>query len=126
LPPDIQKSLEKAELSPGHARAILSVTAPQDQALLHREILAAGLSVREAEKRAAALNNGEDGADKAPKSKPLQKRDAELSAMEQKFIDTLGTKVVINGDLQKGSIHIDYYSMEDLDRLYGILRGKGE
>jgi ParB family chromosome partitioning protein len=124
LPPDIQKSLEKAELSPGHARAILSVTAPQNQALLHREILAAGLSVREAEKRAAALNNGEDGADKAPKAKPPQKRDAELSAMEQKFIDTLGTKVVINGDLQKGSIHIDYYSMEDLDRLYGILGGK--
>ncbi|GHU70060.1 chromosome partitioning protein ParB [Spirochaetia bacterium] len=124
LPTDVQQSLEKGELSSGHARAILSVTAPKDQALLYREILKAGLSVREAEKRATALNNDRTG--KAPKAKPPQKRDAEIAAMEQKFIDTLGTKVVINGDLQKGSIHIDYYSMEDLDRLYGILGGRGE
>ncbi|GHT71060.1 chromosome partitioning protein ParB [Spirochaetia bacterium] len=125
LPPDVQKSLEKGELSSGHARAILSVTAPQNQALLYREILAAGLSVRDAEKRAAALNNSGEGAEKA-RAKPPRKREAEIAAMEQKFIDTLGTKVVINGDLQKGSIQIDYYSMEDLDRLYGILGGKGE
>ncbi|GHT52378.1 chromosome partitioning protein ParB [Spirochaetia bacterium] len=125
LPADVQQSLEKGELSSGHARAILSVTAPQDQALLYREILKAGLSVREAEKRAAALNSGKEGGEKAM-AKPPRKRDAEIAAMEQKFIDTLGTKVLINGDLQKGSIQIDYYSMEDLDRLYGILGGKGE
>ncbi|GHU56053.1 chromosome partitioning protein ParB [Spirochaetia bacterium] len=123
LQPDIQKSLEKGELSSGHARAILSVSAHKDQTLLYREILKAGLSVREAEKRAAALNSGKEGAEKAPVAKPPHKREAEIAAMEQKFIDTLGTKVVINGDLQKGSIHIDYYSMEDLDRLYGILGG---
>ncbi|GHV53392.1 chromosome partitioning protein ParB [Spirochaetia bacterium] len=125
LPPDIQKSLEKGELSSGHARAILSISAPKDQSLLYREILASGLSVREAEKRAAVLNNGEEGAEKA-RAKPSHKREPELAAMEQKFIDTLGTKVVINGDLQKGNIQIDYYSMDDLDRLYGILGGKGE
>ncbi|GHV63163.1 chromosome partitioning protein ParB [Spirochaetia bacterium] len=126
LPPDVQKSLEKGELSSGHARAILSVTAPNGQALLYREILAAGLSVREAEKRAAALNNGEGTGAGKTRAKPPHKREAELAAMEQKFIDTLGTKVLINGDLQRGSIQIDYYSMEDLDRLYGILGGKGK
>jgi ParB family chromosome partitioning protein len=125
LPADIQKSLEKGELSPGHARAILSVSDAKSQTLLHKEILEAGLSVREAEKRAAAINGGEaENAEKNPKTKPPRKRDPELDAMEQKFIDTLGTKVVINGGLQKGSIQIDYYSMEDLDRLYGILGGK--
>jgi ParB family chromosome partitioning protein len=43
--------------------------------------------------------------------------------MEEKFIDRLGTKVLINGDLNRGSIVIDYYSMEDLERLYEILGG---
>ena len=41
--------------------------------------------------------------------------------MTEKFINKLGTKVVIEGDLNKGRIHIDYYSMEDLERLYEIL-----
>jgi ParB family chromosome partitioning protein len=44
--------------------------------------------------------------------------------MEEKFIKCLGTKVAVKGDLNKGSIVIDYYSMEDLDRLYEILAGK--
>jgi ParB family chromosome partitioning protein len=48
-------------------------------------------------------------------------RDPELTAIEQRFIDTLGTKVTISGDLGKGSIKIDYYSMDDLDRLLEIL-----
>ncbi|GHV44129.1 chromosome partitioning protein ParB [Spirochaetia bacterium] len=127
LPRDIQKSLEKGELSSGHARAVLSVSGAKNQTLLYKEILEGGLSVREAEKRAAAINNNEAEKDeKGAKTKPPLKREPELTAMEQKFIDTLGTKVVINGSLQKGSIQIDYYSMEDLDRLYGILGGKGE
>ena len=41
--------------------------------------------------------------------------------MEEKFISRLGTKVKINGSLKKGTIVIDYYSMDDLDRLYEIL-----
>ena len=53
----------------------------------------------------------------------LKKRAPELAAMEEKFITRLGTKVVVNGDLNKGNIQIDYYSMEDLDRLYEILGG---
>jgi ParB family chromosome partitioning protein len=43
--------------------------------------------------------------------------------MEQKFIEALGTKVSIQGDLRRGNIRIEYYSMDDLDRLYGLLGG---
>jgi ParB family chromosome partitioning protein len=52
-------------------------------------------------------------------------RAPELGAMEEKFITTLGTRVVIEGDLNRGRIHIDYYSMEDLERLYEILGRQG-
>jgi ParB family chromosome partitioning protein len=41
--------------------------------------------------------------------------------MEQRFIDRLGTKVNIHGDYKKGNIQIEYYSMDDLDRLLDIL-----
>ncbi|MDR2363955.1 MAG: ParB/RepB/Spo0J family partition protein [Spirochaetaceae bacterium] len=119
LPGPVQKSLETGKISPGHARAILSVLTPEGQALLFEEILSRNYSVREAENRSASLNEG------APKSgtkaKPAPKRDPQLQAMEQRFIDALGTKVSINGDLKRGCIQIDYYSMEDLDRLYEIL-----
>ena len=43
------------------------------------------------------------------------------AGLKEKFISRLGTKVTINGDLNKGNIVIEYYSMEDLDRLYEIL-----
>ena len=56
LPENIQGSLERGEISPGHARAILALTDQAKQPLLFDAILASGLSVREAEKRAAALN----------------------------------------------------------------------
>ena len=121
LPADVQKSLETGSISPGHARALLSVNEKNAREKLFREITGKGLSVREAEKRAAALNVT-PAAGETPEAKP-QKRAPELDAMEEKFIGRLGTKVVIEGDLNKGRIRVDYYSMEDLDRLYEILGG---
>ena len=125
LPVEIQKSIEEGKVSSGHARALLSVTNINAREKLYRETLKGDLSVRETEKRAAALNvekagNKEKTVSSAAKGK---KRPPEVDAMEEKFINKLGTKVVIEGDLNKGRIHIDYYSMEDLERLYEILGG---
>jgi len=117
LPPEMQESIKKNELSPGHARAVLSVSGAKAQETLFKEILKKGLSVREAEKRAAAIGQENKG-QKAAKQKT---RAPELGAMEEKFMLRMGTKVVIKGDLNKGSIAIDYYSMEDLDRLLEIM-----
>ena len=119
LSADIQKSLEQGSISSGHARALLSLNGKTEREKLYQEILARGFSVREAEKRAAALNNAASA-----KGKTVPPRDPELDAMQEKFIGRLGTKVVIDGDYNKGRIHIDYYSMEDLERLYEILGGK--
>ena len=116
LPREMLESVRKHELSAGHARAILSIPGSGEQETLYREILKKGLSVRETEKRALVLSK-----DKKPKQKPGKNCAPELDAMKEKFISRLGTKVTINGDLNKGSIVIEYYSMEDLDRLYEIL-----
>jgi len=122
LSADIQKSLEQGAISPGHARAILSVNGKKEKEKLFQEIIARGLSVRDTEKRAAALNTAASGT--PPEGKAAAPKDPELKDMEEKFIGRLGTKVVIDGDFTKGRILIDYYSMEDLQRLYDILEGK--
>gem|GEM_PF-49154 len=122
LPADMQTSIQKGELSPGHARAVLSVSGAKEQEALFQEILKKGLSVREAEKRAGAMGSQGKKSEKAAAS--VKGRAPELDAMEEKFIKHLGTKVVINGDLNKGTILVDYYSMEDLDRLYEVFGGR--
>jgi ParB family chromosome partitioning protein len=119
LPNEMQESIRNGELSPGHARAVLSVAGARAQETLYREIIKKGMSVREAEKRAAAL-----GVQSKKPQKAIKSRITELAAMEEKFITRLGTKVVVKGDLKKGTIVIDYYSMEDLDRLYELLGGR--
>jgi ParB family chromosome partitioning protein len=121
LPRRIQESIQEGDLSPGHARAILSIPGEKDQDILFREILKKDLSVREAERRAAALSGQVKKQTKA-ESRPGG-RAPELDAMEEKFIHHLGAKVAIRGDLNKGTIEIEYYSMEDLDRLYELLGG---
>ena len=120
LPPDMQESMRKGELSAGHARAVLSLAGAKAQNSLYREILKKGLSVREAERRAAAFGREDKNQKKIAGKKG---RAPELDAMEEKFIIRMGTKVIVNGDLNRGKIEIDYYSMEDLERLYELLSG---
>ena len=70
LPPAAREALEKDELTPGHGRAILSVNGEAARERLLAEILRRGLSVREAEKRAASLNAAEPGPAKAQPGAP--------------------------------------------------------
>jgi ParB family chromosome partitioning protein len=120
LPKPMRESLEGGGISPGHARALLSLSDSGAQETLFREILTGSYSVREAEKRAAALNKGEKPKP-AAREKGKDKRPPEIDAMKEKFIGVLGTKVHIEGDLNQGTIRIEYYSMADLDRLYEII-----
>ena len=87
LPEDMQGSLSSGQITPGHARAILSVVNPSDQRILFG----------------------------------TRQKDPDICSIEQKFIDIFGTKVVIKGSLNKGTIEIEYFSEDDLDRIYKIL-----
>jgi ParB family chromosome partitioning protein len=124
LPPEALAAIANSSITPGHARAILAVNGIKNQLFLLKAIIAGGLSVREAEKRAGALNTpAKTPPGAGPAKAKTPRRVPELGAMEEKFIGRLGTKVAIEGDLNQGRIHIDYYSMEDLERLYEILGG---
>jgi ParB family chromosome partitioning protein len=120
LPQDMQKSLIDGQITAGHARAILSVVNIAEQRILFGKIVGSGLSVRQAEEMASDYNNGGRAAPKKS-AKKAAKRDPDIVEIEQKFIEVFGTKVVLKGSIEKGSIQIDYFSKADLDRLYNVI-----
>ena len=129
LPDEMQTALEKGSITAGHARAILSLINPADQTLLFTRITEQVLSVREAEMQAAQLKNGSRAGQKNTALQPVSRPetdDAQLAVkdIEQQFIDALGTKVEIKGDLEKGIVHISYFSQADLDALYNKIAAK--
>lgn len=125
LGPSMLAALRDGTLTPGHARALLAVAEPADRELLFARILAEELSVRQAE--AAALEFGRGKRPKAPPpgkgTEPSLRKPAELAEAEQRLIEAFGTKVSIRGDLEKGAITIEYYSMDDLERILEAARG---
>jgi ParB family chromosome partitioning protein len=116
LPPLIQESIAKNEISMGHAKAVLSLDQEDQQALLHELILRDGLSVRAAEEGAKRIG------EKAKKRKlNYVSRDFYLEQLTDKIRERLGTQVFIQSKGKRGRIIIDYYSLDDLDRLLALL-----
>jgi len=121
LPEDMQNALTEQKLTSGHARALLAVKAESDRRILFTKIIESGMNVRDAEKMANTLNEGDSQKKSVSKNSVNQTRDPNLVELEQKFIEAFGTKVVLNGNLEKGKIEIDYFSKEDLERIYNLL-----
>ncbi len=120
LPGFILEALDQLRLSAGHARALLSLEEPSDQETLFHQIIDRELSVREAERRAAKLRERKT---KDRSSPPSVTKSPELSSIEQRLIERLGTKVNIRGSEAKGKVEISYFSLDDLDRIYSIIVG---
>lgn len=116
LPKGIQESVSKNFISMGHAKAILSLEGFEKQNLLHELVLRDDLTVRETEEAAQRI------AEKAKKQALVYApRDFYLEQLAEKFQQKLGTKVNIQGKGRRGRITIDYYSLDDLDRLMNLL-----
>ena len=121
LPNEMLDSLASGAITSGHARALLSVLNPPDQKVLFDRMINQGISVRESERIAQSFNAGSRASKKTPASSPIDNRDPNYIDIEQKFIDALGTKVVMKGDFEKGTITINYFNKEDLDRIYNVI-----
>jgi ParB family transcriptional regulator, chromosome partitioning protein len=119
LPPLVQRRLAAGVLSAGHARALLGL---EDQAAMERlaqRIVAEGLSVRAVEE-IVALGD-------APGAKPAKRRarpgshTSELNDLASRLGDRLDTRVAIALGRNKGRLSIDFASVEDLNRIIGLL-----
>jgi ParB family chromosome partitioning protein len=125
LPEDMRSSLISGTLSAGHARALLSVTDTANQRVLFARIVGSGMSVREAEQYAGELSSsGKSVPAKRETTATPQERDPDFTNLEQQFIDALGTNVNLKGSFDRGSIQIDFFSRNDLDRLYELITKK--
>ncbi|MFH1062357.1 MAG: ParB/RepB/Spo0J family partition protein, partial [Candidatus Omnitrophota bacterium] len=114
LPKIIKEALFKEQISMGHAKAILSLTEPDKQLELLSRIIKKGLSVREAEGFCAAKKN--------PKSKAAVNKDEHVVNLEEELRQIFGTKVSLFHGKKRGKIQIEYYSLDDLDRVLKLIR----
>lgn len=118
LPETVQAMVADGSLSMGHARALLSISSVSGQLSAARKIVSEGLSVRQAEK----LATEQKGSSTGPLPKPP--KDPNVAQLEDDLRRRLGTKVHLKTqDGGKGRIEIEYFSLDELDRLLGMLRG---
>lgn len=113
LPQKIQDFLSENKISFGHARALISLADEKRQIALCDKIVEKGLSVRQVE----ALTGNRSKL----KTKSGKTADRDIQTLEEKLQRTLGTKVRVKHGKKRGKIEIEYYSLDDLDRLLKIL-----
>ena len=115
LPSDVQLLVAERRLSMGHARAILGLAKPEHQTQLAEKAAAQGFSVRQVERLVKKINEPRD-----PSETPLQ--DPNIRAAVAELESALGTRVrIIEKSEQRGRIEIEYYSQEDLQRVYELI-----
>jgi len=122
LPGEVQDLVMNGALSIGHGRALIG--APNGVALA-RDIAAKGLSVRETERLVRTTRDGGSAPRGQKASAPGGTHDADLLAMEQHLSDLLGLKVGITFEGGKGTLTLNYSSLEQLDMICQKLTGGG-
>lgn len=114
LCPEVQDMIRSGKLSAGHARCLVVVQDKDVQIRLANMAVTKRITVRDMEKAIKELSNPQTKREVKPLS-------VELKDFVNSMQHTFSTKVNIKGDEKKGKIVINYYSSEDLDRIYSIL-----
>jgi ParB family chromosome partitioning protein len=118
LPPAIQASIRDAQITMGHAKAILGLEEVDKQLYVHKEIVKNGLSVRKAEELVREIQKTglkKNGSKAEPVSFEYRKIQDDLAS---KFATKVTLKVQQNG---KGAIEIPFVSQDDLSRILELL-----
>lgn len=142
LPEQVQKQIINGVLTMGQAKQLLGLPKPEQMCEVAEAIIANGWSSRMTEEVLRKLKEGKklkivrelieeeaktkDNKEKKPKREPTE-NDIFCHDFEQRLVEFLGTKVKVVPKLdeqgrQGGTIHIEYYSAEDLERIYEVLQ----
>ncbi len=117
LPSDLQQLVAEKRLSAGHARCLLSLPSMDLQREVAEKAVAQGWSVLQTERTTQRMLEG-----RKPKHVDEVDTDPNVRAAVQEMERVLGTKVrIIEKTKQKGRIEIEFYSAEDLDRIYSVI-----
>ena len=115
LEPEIQQYLRDEKLTEGQARPLIGLE-PEKQIELAEQIIAKNLNSRQVEEMVAQL--------KKPSRRAIPRErqtNPDLVLIENLFRNTLGCKVRASGSSEKGSITLQYFSHDDLGRIYDVL-----
>jgi len=119
LPEHMLQALSERRISEGHTRPLLMLAdKPEEQEVLFKEILIKKITVREAERIARNV-----AVDRARKKETLEK-DSEMTEIEGKLNEALGTRVLIERREVGGKVVIDFFNNDDLHHLLQILEGQ--
>jgi len=100
----------------GHARTILAIKGLDEQGRMFKRTLVGRLSVRELENIVSRQVSG------TAKRKRRLLRDSNLVAVEEQIQRILGTKVRIITGRKRGKVILEYYSLNDLERIINLLK----
>ena len=114
LPAKIKAALTEKKISAGHARCLLACNSTEEQIAVLDIILKKELNVRETERLIQNLK-------KQPASKKQGSKDRFLADLEKAMSAKFIAKVQIKGTSKKGAIEIRYTSMDELNRLSGLI-----
>ncbi len=119
LPEDLQQLVAERRLSAGHARCLLPLPTVALQREVAEKAVAQGWSVRQTERTTQKMM-----ADRQPKHVDEVQVDPNVKAAIQEMERALGTRVrILEKAKRGGKIEIEYYSSEDLDRIYDVIVG---
>ena len=124
LPDEIQEYVSSGQMSAAHGRTIINIPDKAKQKEIADKIIRNDLSVRATERLAEKVKD-ELRPERRKRRKTAEKdvsKAAEIAAVERELMTLLGTKVQINGDDSKGKIELEYYSLEELNRLIDTMR----
>jgi ParB family chromosome partitioning protein len=122
LSEDLQQLVAERRLSAGHARCLLALPTVALQREVAEKAVAQGWSVRQTERTTQKMM-----ADRQPKHVDEVQVDPNVKAAIQEMQRILGTRVRILEKAKKGGkIEIEYYSQEDLDRIYEVIVGESK
>ena len=116
LPVEVQMLVRDLSLSTGHAKVLVSVKPAEVQIALAKEVVDKKLSVRDLEERIADLQR-----EKKLPAQRVKTVSPEFKALLADMQRVFGTKVRATGSDKKGKIVIDYYSSDDLQRIYELI-----
>ncbi len=120
LPPDVQELVSEGKLSAGHARSLLKLPTTAMQREVTKKALLEGWSVRQMERICAKMADPV-----APKNVEEVKLDPNVKAAIDEMQRRLGTKIhVKEGARGRGKLEIEYYSADDLTRIYDVIMGE--
>lgn len=122
LPPDVQKAVRDGEISMGHARAIIGLEEVDQQLYVFREVKEKGLSVRNTEKLVKDMSSESGSGNKSKSTKGGVKLAPAYKRIEDSMASHFSTRVKMDRKKNgKGSITIEYYNDEDLERIMKLM-----